>query len=240
MSKDKGKEVAAGPSWKDKLAMLDQKYGWDEGDGSDWSDICEEDNQQVLGESRPLHSVYDSQNRPDASQSTGNANIEAAQDLPNDFDGSDEDWETENEDDEDEYESEEQDIQPMHPLAGYLLHRFGPRLRWEDRCECCEFLVDHREERRKRDRAHFAETGETGLGKDRCVLLWFRQADPPGTENVDKPVLMVTTPEGDELYPHDLQEYPDPPADSRGEWPPVSANKRQHAVAYEDEDSPDF
>lgn len=236
MTVDQLKEVAPEVDWKEKLALLDQHLGWDDDHVSAWSDICDEDDQQVYKKNRPLPSDYDDQNHSDTSQSAGSVNETAVEDLEDAFhDEEAEIWETE--DEEDDYDSKEDDMPPMHPVLQYLYHRFGPRLRWEDRCECCEFLIDPREERRRLDRVYYARKG-TPMAKCPCVLLSHRQADLPGTENVDKPVLMVTTPEGDQVYPHDLKEYPDVPADSRGGRPLVS--QREYAVPYEEEDTPDF
>ncbi|KAG8157177.1 hypothetical protein KVR01_012885 [Diaporthe batatas] len=239
MSKGQGDGGAAGPNWRDKLAMLDQRYGCDEDDCSESSNTCGSDSEEVSREDRPSPNEQNSHNDTDDAQSTGSVIKNPAQDLPDVFYDDDEDWETESEEDHDD-ESDEDDNQPKSSLLTYLYHRFGPSLRWENRCTCCEFLVDRREARRKVEREYFAQAGGSCLIKDPCVLLPYRMADLPGTENVDKPVLTVTTPEGEELYPHDLEEYPEPPEDSRAGGPLASPNSRRYAVPYEEEDGPDL
>ncbi|KAH8788164.1 hypothetical protein F5883DRAFT_513919 [Diaporthe sp. PMI_573] len=160
----------------------------------------------------------------------------------------DEGWETAQEE-HDEVDDEQEVIEPKSELAAYIYHRFGTgEIRYENRCECCDYLVDHAEERNKRKRKRFARAGGTSLIKDPCALLPYKQDDLPGTEDVDKPVLMVTTPEGETLYPHDLEEYPEPLAASRiesqieMEQPMTIRLRRQseYLVPYEEEDGPDI
>ncbi|KAI3391132.1 hypothetical protein diail_7917 [Diaporthe ilicicola] len=110
----------------------------------------------------------------------------------------------------------------------------GEDYRYEHNCWCAAWLHDATEERNKYMRAYYQYRGE-GLMKDRCVLLPHPQEELPGTEEVDKPMLMVTTPEGETLWPHDLEEYPEPKA-SKG-WPAAKGN---YVVPYEDEDGADI
>lgn len=324
MSKGKGKETATDPDWKEKLAKLDEQFGWDQQAGSDWADDCDGEEQEVCyldflaesehdnknftnaprstnkdhlvsattkmnissgyttdhelaasseaekhddhGSTNPFHHASetfenDENMSPEIQRRTWDAAVEESRSSGHDHATAarhddqehvdvgqqyqtdhDEYWETEEE------EVEEEEIQPKSALAAYIYHRFGtgPTIRYENRCWCCEYLVDKREERRKRDRAYFAWTGETCLIKDPCVLLPYKQEDLPGTENVDKPVLTVTTPEGETLYPHDLEVYPSPPADSRTgarierRTPLAILNESDYGLRYEDEDSADI
>lgn len=317
MSKGKGKGVATEPDWKEKLAKLDQQFGWDEQASSDWAEDCDAEKQEVCPPNCPPRGEHDNKNYTNASQSTKKAKmnitsssitnhetvassearihndngsnspfhhapdtfeddeimspeiqrriwnaaveesgssghdhaaparhdnqdqIDAAQQQRMDHN---ENWETEEE------ELEEEEIRPKSELAAYIYHRFGtgPKIRYENRCSCCEYLVDAREERRKRDREYFVRTGETCLIKDPCVLLPYKQEDMPGTESVDKPVLMVTTPEGETLYPHDLEEYSEPPANSRNGTriergrPLAIPSESEYLMRYEEEDSADI
>lgn len=138
---------------------------------------------------------------------------------------------------------EEEHIQAKNTQTGGLYHRSGSEIRYENRYACHEYLFDRAEEGKKRKREYFAQAGETGLIKDPCILLPYPQDDIPGTEDVDKPVLMVTTPEGETLYPHDMEEYPEPPAAS---WhgPKIgwgrAPQQGEYVVPYEDEDGPDI
>lgn len=322
MSKGKGKETATEPDWKDKLAKLDQQFGWDEQAGSDWADDCDAEKQEVCYLNFLAQCEHDNKNFTNASQSTNKHEVLSATAKMDISSGSITDHElaassqaeTHNdhgsnnpfhnasdtfEDDEimspeihrriwdaaveesrssghdhatparyddqeqfdavqqeqmdhDEYreteeEEWEEEIQPKSALAAYIYHRFGTGpIRYENRCSCCEYLRDEREERRKRDRAYFVQRGETCLIKDPCVLLPYRQEDLPGTEHVDKPVLMVTTPEGETLYPHDLEVYPEPLANSRngarieGRTPLAVLNEGDYCVRYEEEDTADI
>lgn len=140
-------------------------------------------------------------------------------------------------------EEEQEHVEVESMLTDDSYHPSGSKFRYEDQHPCHELLCDLAEEGKKRKREYFAQAGETGLIKDPCVLLPYPQDDIPGTEEVDKPVLMVTTPEGETLYPHDMEEYPEPPAAS---WhgPKIgwgrAPHEGEHVVAYEDEDTPDF
>ncbi|KAG6362685.1 hypothetical protein INS49_007778 [Diaporthe citri] len=140
-------------------------------------------------------------------------------------------------------EQDEEHFQPKSRLEAYIYHRFGPDINYENRCSCHERLYDFSEEQNKRTREYFAQAGGSNLIKDPCVLLPYPQDDLPGTENVDKPVLMVTTPEGETLYPHDMEEYPEPPAASwhgpRIGWG-GAPTQGGHVVPYEDEDGADI
>ncbi|KAK7704135.1 hypothetical protein SLS64_008693 [Diaporthe eres] len=144
---------------------------------------------------------------------------------------------------EEQEEQEEECIQPMSKLEAYIYHRFGPNVIYENRCSCHEHLCDAREEQNKSTREYFAQAGGSNLIKDPCILLPYPQDDIFGTEHAEKPVLMVTTPEGDTLYPHDMEEYPEPPPASwhgpkigwGGAFP-----QGQHVVPYEDEDGADI
>lgn len=162
---------------------------------------------------------------------------EQQQEVEGPYEDQEEDWE-------DEEDEEEEPIQPKSKLAAYLYHRFGPEIRYEDRCSCHEHLSDYAEERKKWKRDYFAQAGASGLIKDTNVLLPYPQEDLPGTENVDKPVLMVTTPEGETLFPHDMEEYPEPPAASwhgpRIGWGGAAPQGEEHLVPYEDEDGADI
>ncbi|KAI7785654.1 hypothetical protein LA080_006674 [Diaporthe eres] len=144
-------------------------------------------------------------------------------------------------------EQEEESIQPMSKLEAYIYHRFGPDVIFENRCSCHERLCDAREEQNKSTREYFAQAGGSDLIKDPCVLLPYPQDDVPGTEYVDKPVLMVTTPESETLYPHDMEEYPEPPPASwhgpRIGWggaSPQGGHVVPYVVPYEDEDGADI
>lgn len=320
MSKGKGKEKATEPDWKEKIAMLDQQFGWDDETGSDCADSCDAAKQEVCTPNRPPQSEHDNKDYTEASQSTDNGRENAFQ-IPSDtledgeimspemqqriwdaaveesrsssrehgnrpcedpsshaiFDddkkqvdvaqqqqmedgegfettqeendksdgrSNDEGWETAQE--EHDEVDDEQEIQPKSALAAYIYHRFGKaEIRYENRCLCHEYLRNHEEEQRKRHREYFAQGGETCLIKDPCVLLPYKQIDLPGTENVDKPVLMVTTPEGETLYPHDLAKYPEPPAASRDDTgneivrPLAIRRQSEYLVSYEEEDTPD-
>lgn len=140
-------------------------------------------------------------------------------------------------------QEDEEHVQAESTLTGDPDHCSGSDVRYENRYACHELLCDLAEEGKKRKREYFAQVGETGLIKDPCILLPYPQDDIPGTEDVDKPVLMVTTPEGETLYPHDMEEYPEPPAAS---WhgPKIGWGRAPHEgedmVPYEDEDTPDF
>lgn len=140
-------------------------------------------------------------------------------------------------------QEEEEHVQAKSMLTGDSHHPPGSDIRYENRYACHELLCDLAEEGKKRKREYFAQVGETGLIKDPCILLPYPQDDIPGTEDVDKPVLMVTTPEGENLYPHDMEEYPEPPAAS---WhgPKIGWGRAPHqgedVVPYENEDTPDF
>lgn len=144
---------------------------------------------------------------------------------------------------EDEEEEDQEAFQPKSKLEAYLYHRFGPDLRYENRCSCHNHLHDAVEEEKQWKRDYFAQAGQTPLIKDPCVLLPYPQEDLPGTENVDKPVLMVTTPEGETLFPHDMEEYPEPPTAS---WhgPKIgwggAVPQGENVVPYEDEDGADI
>lgn len=106
------------------------------------------------------------------------------------------------------------------------------------------YLCNPTEEKNKSKREYFAQAGGSCLIKDPCILLPYPQADMPGTENVDKPVLTVTTPEGETLYPHDMEEYPEPlPASWHGPvigWGGGPYQGEEHVVPYEDEDGADI
>lgn len=149
-----------------------------------------------------------------------------------------EDWYQEKEEQE-----EEEYFQPKSRLEAYIYHRFGPDINYENRCECHERLYDAREEKNKRTREYFAQAGGSNLSKDTCVLLPYPQDHMPGTEKVDKPVLMVTTPEGETLYPHDMEEYPGPPPawwhGHRIGWE-GSPYQGEHVAPYEYEDGGDI
>lgn len=104
-------------------------------------------------------------------------------------------------------ESPEIDYQLRPGLVTYVEHRFGPNIQYEDRCLCHEWLVDLREQRNRSERMYFAQYG-TCLPQDACVLREYPQADMPGTEDVDKPMLTITTPDGETLHPHDERVWP--------------------------------
>ncbi|KKY34425.1 hypothetical protein UCDDA912_g05601 [Diaporthe ampelina] len=145
---------------------------------------------------------------------------------------------------EDEESQQEEQIQPKSKLMAYVYHRFGPHIRYEDRCSCHEHLYDAEEEQKKYEREYYAQAGQTHLMKDRCVLLPHPQAALPGTEHVDKPALTVTTPEGETWFPHDVEEYPDPPPASwHGPgigWGGAPPPRGLYLVPYEDEDGADI
>ncbi|POS72827.1 hypothetical protein DHEL01_v208785 [Diaporthe helianthi] len=183
MSKDIEKDVSNVSNWIEKLAVLDQQYGWDDEDCTGRSNASDAARKQEVKESRQAPSKNDNKNDTYDSQRD-----------------EDDYWDSEDEDSDDESWDEESDN---------------------------GLLYDWDEEERKRDRAYFAEHEESCLDKDTCVLLPYRQADLPGTENVFKPVLMVTTPDGEELYPHDLEEYPEPQ---------VTANQSKHLDPDEEDE----
>ncbi|KAK2611571.1 hypothetical protein N8I77_004904 [Diaporthe amygdali] len=137
-------------------------------------------------------------------------------------------------------QAQEQCVQPKSQLVAYLYHRFGEDIRYENRCCCHEWLYDCVEEDRKATRTEYSLTGG-GLPKDDCVLLPYPQEEMPGTEHADKPVLMVTTPEGEALFPHDMGDYPEPTISSErpigGE---MAAQVRDYVTPYEDEDGADI
>lgn len=246
MSKGKGKEVAIKPDWKDQLAMLDQEVGWDEQAGSDWADSCEAESQEVFTPNRPTPCKHGNKNNANSVQLS-------EQDQKNDepFDSIQDDeimsadmqrtiWEAAVRENGAVACAEHNtdalyDDNDQEGIYSYI--------RYEPRYPCHELLCDLAEEGKKRKREYFAQAGETGLIKDPCILLPYQQGDIPGTEDVDKPVLTVTTPEGETLYPHDMEEYPEPPAAS---WhgPKIGWGRAPHeggcVVAYEDEDTPDF
>lgn len=168
------------------------------------------------------------------------AYVDTSTDALYDDDDDDEEFHTTREQQE---EQEEECIQPMSKLEAYIYHRFGPDVIYGNRCSCHERLYDAKEEKNKSMREYFAQAGGSSLIKDPCVLLQYPQDDIPGTEHVDKPVLMVTTPEGETLYPHDMEEYPEPhPASWHGPrigWGGAFP-QGQHVVPYEDEDGADI
>lgn len=306
--------MATKPDWKDQLAMLDQKVGWDERAGSDWADTYEAENQEVFYP-EPTISKHDSKSHTnnmklteqdhgvcfwekqdvksdDIMNNCADRDFAACQETQGNFgNGSnhascepfesiqadeimsadmqrtiwdaavqehasvactehDTDALYNDEDQEDIYTTPEQQqgeegehIKAKSTQTGDLHHRSGSEIRHETRYACPEYLCDRAEEGKKRKREYFAQAGETGLIKDPCILLPYPQDDIPGMEDVDKPVLMVTTPEGETLYPHDLEEYPEPPAAS---WhgPKIgwggAPRQGEYVVPYEDEDGPDI
>ncbi|KAL1850650.1 hypothetical protein Daus18300_012861 [Diaporthe australafricana] len=123
--------------------------------------------------------------------------------------------------------------------ASYCYYHYGEEYHYQARCWCHAYLADPTAERNKQQRAYY-ETNGTVLLQDPCALLPYPQEPLPGTENVVKPIILVTTPEGENLFPHDLQEYPDPAVVRER---PVSGGlpaQGGYLVPYEDEDSPDF
>lgn len=94
-----------------------------------------------------------------------------------------------------------EDFELRPGLMVYLEHRFGPHFDYEDRCFCHEWLVDQREQRIRTERMYYAHAG-TVLLKEGCVLRPFPEDDLPGTEEVDKPMVTVTTPDGEIFWPH--------------------------------------
>lgn len=140
---------------------------------------------------------------------------------------------------------QEERIQPKSRLTAYLYHRFGPDIRYENRCPCHEHLCDAEEERKKYEREYYAHQGRTTLMRDRCILLPHPQAALPGNEHVDKPVLTITTAEGEMLYPHDMEEYPEMVAAAEWHGPGVgwggaAPPEEGDVVPYEDEDGADI
>ena len=89
-------------------------------------------------------------------------------------------------------------------VIAYIEHRFGPRLDYEQRCFCHDWLVDAREQRNNTLRMYYAQSG-TVLPIDGCTLREYPQDDMPGTEGMEKPLVTVTTPDGKVLWPHDEQ-----------------------------------
>lgn len=296
MSKGKGKEIATKPDWKEQLAMLDHKLGWDEEAGSDWADSCETKNQEVFTPNRQLQSGYENKNSANilqftehnheayshSKQDSNHAHYQASDSIQDDEvmsadmqktlweaaveearsvacvdtstdtlydDVVDETYSTpkQQQEEEDSYEEqeeqEEERIQPKSKLEAYIYHRFGSDIIYENRCSCHEHLYDPREEQNKSTREYFVQAGGSNLIKDPYLLLPYPQDDIPATEHVNKPLLMVTTPEGDTLYPHDMEEYPEPPPASwhgpRIGWGGASP-QGGHVVPYEDEDSADI
>lgn len=125
-------------------------------------------------------------------------------------------------------------------------HHSGSDTCSEDLPPLIKYLCDSSEEGKKKTREFFAQAGCSCLIRDPCVLLPHPQDALPGTEDVDKPVLTVTTPEGETLYPHDLEEYPEEPSPheaarhglgiGRGWEPPEG----ERVVPYEEEDGADI
>jgi hypothetical protein len=152
-----------------------------------------------------------------------------------------------------------QHTRPATPLEQYVQHRFGTtrwgEIRYENRCSCCELLHDRSGEGNERQRAHIARTGDTPLSQDSCFLCPFgRQRDDEYPQAAGMPVLMVTTPEGETFYPHDMTTYSDPPAPAAAAvvatppgssgigrvLPPLRPQAREGFVPYEEEDTPDI
>lgn len=261
MSKGKGKEVATKPDWKDELATLDQEMGWDDQESSDWADNSEaaDDAPGATMTHCDQISPYDAQkylrnggnksynNPPDSHEdeevtseemqrTIWDAAVEESRSAPLVGPST----ESLHHDDDD---LTQNPAVPKSKLEEYLYHRFGPDLKYENRCWCHETLHDGAEEGKQYKREYFARAG-TVLIKDPCVLLSHSQEDMPGTEGVDKPVLMVTTPEGESLYPHDMEDYPEPAAATwhgpRLGWGGRTPPQEEYVVPYEDEDGADI
>ncbi|KAK7732511.1 hypothetical protein SLS53_008396 [Cytospora paraplurivora] len=111
-----------------------------------------------------------------------------------------------------------EDFEIRPGLMAYLEHRFGPQFDYEDRCFCHEWLVDQREQRIRTERNYYAHAG-TVLLKEGCVLRAYPEDEVPGTEDVDKPMVTVTTPDGEIFWPH-MERDDDSTHDSTHESPP--------------------
>lgn len=293
MSTGKGKEIATKPDWKEQLAILDQKLGWDVAAGSEWADSCETENHEVFTPDQPLQNEHENENNANilqftehshgdyshANQDSNHTRCQALDSIEDDevvsadmqkilweaaveearsvacvdprIDTGDDNDEiytkpNQHQQEEDSYEEEEQEeelIQPESKLEAYIYHRFGLDIIYENRYSFHEHLYDPREEQNKRTREYFTQAGGSNLIKDPCMLLPYPQDDISGTEHVNKPLLMVTTPKGETLYPHDMEEYPEPPPASwhgpKIGWGGASP-QGGHVVPYEDEDSADI
>lgn len=130
-------------------------------------------------------------------------------------------------------------VELNNETSAYFYYHYGHDTGYESRCWCHVWLYNATEERNKATRAFYSSNG-TVLQQENCVLLPYPQEALPGTEKVDKPMLVVTTPEGETLFPHDLQEYPEPAAAKDRPVTGGLAARGGYVVPYEEEDSPDF
>lgn len=230
MDNKNGNSIPKPKDWKDQLADLDRQCGWDPAASLNWD---EENNDDVGDDCRhpieyenhvdrpttPLREIIflSSQNDNDSAiideddeeyysaveYMDGEPSSPASSNKHKDYSGA----HTMKMDLIDRAVAQEKLELELSPgFVAYVEHRFGPNIQYDDRCPCHEWLVDLREQRKRTERMYYAQYG-TILPQDACVLREYTQADMHGTGDVDKPVLTVTTPDGETLYPHDEREW---------------------------------